>query len=69
MKIRITKIIGDFHDPKELVGTVHLVGVIDTTACGIADEDYECKPTNKPIDCETCKSCLSWAKAAAKIKF
>jgi len=67
MKLRITKIIGDFHDPKELIGTVHLHGAIDTTACGIADEDYDFKTTSKPIDCETCKTYLQWARSVCKI--
>jgi hypothetical protein len=67
MKIRITKLIGDIHGD-ELIGTIHLRGVIDTTACGIADEDYDFKKTSKPIDCETCKTYLDWAKEVAKIK-
>lgn len=66
-KIIVTGITGRFQDESD-IGTVHLEGSIDTTACGIPDEDYETKATNKPITCEACKDMLAWAKSVSKIR-
>lgn len=65
MKVLFTKAIGRYAD-ESCIGKVHLSGFFDTTACGLADEDYEMKETKKPIDCSTCKDVLGWAKDVAK---
>lgn len=67
MKYIITKTLGKWADETE-VGKVHLEGAYDTAACGLADEDFESKPTNRPITCPQCKDMHEWAKKAAKLK-
>jgi hypothetical protein len=65
MKIKITKVIGYFSTAE--IGEIHLMGAIDTTACGLANEDYHSITTNKELTCSTCKTMLGWAKRASKI--
>lgn len=67
MKIIITKIIGRFHDHNE-IKTVHLIGALDSTACGLALEDFDYNSTTKNITCETCLTFLKWARIVYKIK-
>ena len=67
MKYLITGIKdGAHYQPDEVVGEVHLDGVRDTTACGLASEDFDFVKTSKPITCVTCLDFLAWAKEAAK---
>ncbi len=70
MKLLITKIRrqASKYADESAVGEVHLQGAIDSMACGLADEEYEVKDTNKPITCITCKTFHNWAKSVAKIK-
>lgn len=69
MKVVFEKSTG-LHDDEEasLVGTIHLKGAFDGTACGIAWEEYEMGYTTEPLTCITCITVLKWAKKVAKIK-
>jgi len=65
MKVRITKAEGHYAE-EDAVGEVHLLGPIDSTACGLALEDYQYKSTNRAVSCTTCIDFLQWAKDVAK---
>lgn len=65
MKVLLKEAIGDFAD-EAAIGKVHLCGFHDTTACGLANEDYKQEATRKPLTCETCIDILAWAKRVAK---
>jgi hypothetical protein len=67
MKYKITKMTGDLGDDTA-VGKVHLMGAIDSFACGLAIEEYDYEPSKNPITCITCQTFHEWAKKAAKIK-
>jgi len=65
-KIILTKAVGTYAEELS-VGKVHINGPLGSTACGLALEDYKYNATSKPVDCETCKNFLAWAKKVAKI--
>lgn len=67
MKYIITEAFGKYADDSA-VGKVHIQGPGDRYACGLADEDYKAKETNKPVTCQTCLDMLKWAKSVSKIK-
>jgi len=67
MKIKLIEAVGHYVD-HSAVGNVHLIGVLDSTACGLALEDYDYVKSTKELTCETCKTFLSWAKKVSKIK-
>lgn len=67
MKVKFLKPFGTHVDESE-TGSVHLVGCLDTTACGIPDENWKTKPTNKKITCSQCLEMLAWARRVSKIK-
>ncbi len=67
MKIIFKKPVSRYEDAKS-IGEVHLEGFYDTTACGIPDENWKTKETQKPLTCVTCKRWLEWAKEVSKIK-
>ena len=64
MKIKFTKPVGSFAD-EALIGTIHLEGTIDTTACGIPDENWKVVSTKQPLTCQQCIEILKWAKKVA----
>lgn len=67
-KVIFIKPMGSYTIPEDQ-GTIHLVGMIDTTACGIPDENWEQESTNKPLTCEMCKEALRWARTVSKVKY
>lgn len=70
MKALITKLNSkaSSYADEDAVGEVHLIGAIDTFACGLVDEDYDSKATTKPLTCATCITMLNWAKKVSKIR-
>lgn len=67
MKIKLTKEIGTMGDEFS-IWKIHLRGAIDSTACGLAYEEYDYEPSSKPLTCTTCITFLAWAKKVSKIK-
>lgn len=65
MKVLFTKAVGK-HSDDIYVGEVHLTGAFDSTACGLANENYDKRPTKKPITCTTCLTVFEWAKKVSE---
>ena len=67
MKIKVTKIVSSHLDQSE-IGIIHLTGFRDSTACGLANEDFDKIETHQELTCITCKEILEWTKKISKIK-
>lgn len=66
MKIKLTKEIGSMGD-ETAIGKIHLMGAFDSTACGLAYEEYDYRGSKQPITCSTCIDIFNWCRNVSRV--